>query len=100
MKLYNNQPIYLKIKLYMAKKWTLQAYNVLCTCHFSLVCDGGMYGDNCNVPCGSCYESKQCHHINGMCLNGCTRGYQGLLCTTGEFSPNDKWLLSFCVKTL
>lgn len=50
-------------------------------------CEGGMYGDNCSVPCGNCFRSEQCHHINGTCLNGCDSGYQGLPCTKGEIFP-------------
>uniref|UniRef100_K1PTI8 Uncharacterized protein n=1 Tax=Magallana gigas TaxID=29159 RepID=K1PTI8_MAGGI len=45
------------------------------------VCLGGMYGSNCRVTCGNCFESKQCHYINGTCMNGCGRGYQGVHCT-------------------
>lgn len=43
-----------------------------------------MYGENCSRPCGHCLESKQCHHINGTCTNGCDSGYQGSLCTEGK----------------
>lgn len=35
--------------------------------------------------CGNCIESEQCHHINGTCMNGCDRGYQGLHCTQGKY---------------
>ncbi|XP_065927125.1 adhesion G protein-coupled receptor B1 isoform X5 [Magallana gigas] len=34
-----------------------------------------------SVICGNCFESQQCHHINGTCMNGCSRGYQGVHCT-------------------
>lgn len=29
-------------------------------------------------------EPKQCHHINGTCINGCDSGYQGPNCTEGN----------------
>lgn len=51
-----------------------------------LACTGGMYGSNCSVICGNCFESQQCHHINGTCMNGCSRGYQGVHCTEGLHS--------------
>lgn len=47
------------------------------------VCLGGMYGSNCRVTCGNCFESKQCHYINGTCMNGCDNGYQGFQCNKG-----------------
>lgn len=43
-----------------------------------------MYGQNCRTPCGHCLDSEQCHPINGMCVNGCDNGYQGLYCTEGN----------------
>lgn len=53
-------------------------------------CDVGTYGENCSTLCGHCFETKQCHHINGTCINGCNSGYHGLLCTDG------KHILNFC----
>ncbi|XP_061194960.1 multiple epidermal growth factor-like domains protein 11 [Saccostrea echinata] len=46
-------------------------------------CDNGSYRYNCLENCGACLGYKQCHHINGSCLEGCDAGYEGELCTTG-----------------
>lgn len=43
-----------------------------------------MYGENCGIACGNCLAKEQCHHINGTCMNGCDRGYQGSKCTEGD----------------
>lgn len=47
-------------------------------------CKGLMYGKDCNISCGHCLASEQCHHINGTCMNGCDNGYQGINCTQGK----------------
>lgn len=39
-------------------------------------CDDNKYGENCSNSCGNCRGSEQCHHINGICINGCDIGYQ------------------------
>lgn len=49
-------------------------------------CTGLMYGQNCNLSCGHCIMSEQCHHINGTCMSGCDIGYHGLHCTEGKTS--------------
>ena len=46
-------------------------------------CDALSHGANCSILCGSCINFKQCHHINGTCLNGCDRGFQGEKCKEG-----------------
>ncbi|XP_061192787.1 multiple epidermal growth factor-like domains protein 10 [Saccostrea echinata] len=55
-------------------------------------CDDGKFGLKCDQPCGFCFGKEQCHHINGTCLNGCDRGYQGINCTQacpeGSFDYN------------
>lgn len=51
---------------------------------FNEGCDSGEYGENCSIPCGYCFESEQCNHINGTCMNGCDSGYQGVLCTESK----------------
>ena len=43
-----------------------------------------MFGQNCGEKCGECVNDEQCHHINGTCLNGCDRGFQGHECNEGE----------------
>lgn len=52
-------------------------------------CTGLMYGQNCNISCGHCIKSDECHHINGTCMNGCNIGYQGLHCTEGKTSEHN-----------
>lgn len=51
--------------------------------HFA-ACEVGTYGENCSNQCGHCFETEQCHHINGTCMNGCDSGFHGLLCTDGK----------------
>ena len=34
--------------------------------------------------CGNCLNGKQCHHINGSCLNGCDKGTYGDKCDKGQ----------------
>ena len=46
-----------------------------------------MFGQGCMESCGHCVALKQCHHVNGSCLNGCDRGYQGIKCKKGCTSP-------------
>lgn len=55
-----------------------------CFCCLIIACDSNFYGENCSLPCGHCLDSKQCHHINGTCLNGCDGGHQGLNCMEGS----------------
>ncbi|XP_056003602.1 multiple epidermal growth factor-like domains protein 10 [Ostrea edulis] len=52
---------------------------------FYIECDGEKYGLGCIHDCGSCLDNKQCHHINGSCLQGCDAGFQGELCKTKCF---------------
>lgn len=49
-------------------------------------CDNRRFGGNCREQCGSCLNLEQCHHVNGTCMIGCDRGYQGVYCTEGKFS--------------
>lgn len=49
-----------------------------------LACDSGLYGPGCETPCGHCFESDICHHINGNCPGNCSDGYSGDKCTDGE----------------
>lgn len=43
------------------------------------------YGDGCKYDCGYCSNSTQCHHITGICLNGCEAGYKTDLCNQSEW---------------
>ena len=46
-------------------------------------CHSGTYGQDCTEICGACVDKKPCHYVNGTCMNGCERGYQGMQCKTG-----------------
>nr|XP_022308432.1 scavenger receptor class F member 1-like [Crassostrea virginica] len=46
-------------------------------------CCVGTYGQFCTEICGACVDKEPCHHVNGNCMNGCERGYQGMQCKTG-----------------
>lgn len=50
---------------------------------FRVECDGDTYGQDCSSTCGSCINDTQCHHIYGICLEGCSPGYHGLRCEEG-----------------
>lgn len=47
-------------------------------------CTDGKFGLNCSQPCGFCTEKKQCHFINGICVEGCDSGYIGSLCVQSK----------------
>ena len=46
-------------------------------------------GSDIQPTCGECIviAKDQCHHINGSCLGGCDRGYQGIKCAEGCTYP-------------
>lgn len=44
----------------------------------------GMYGVNCVEKCGICKNNEICDIVNGMCLNGCVVGYNGIVCKDGK----------------
>ena len=46
-------------------------------------CKDKKYGLNCSTMCGNCRDLRQCHYINGSCLNGCSPGFQGEKYTMG-----------------
>lgn len=70
--------------------------------YYVTVCDGDMYGYNCSILCGKCFESEQCHHVNGTCMNGCDSGYQGEHCTEGNsvvfFEENTIFFYSYVLQ--
>ncbi|XP_062592311.1 multiple epidermal growth factor-like domains protein 10 isoform X2 [Saccostrea cucullata] len=43
-------------------------------------CNGNKYGQDCGQGCGACLGYKQCHHMNGSCLEGCDAGFKDTLC--------------------
>nr|XP_022312496.1 uncharacterized protein LOC111117633 [Crassostrea virginica] len=42
-------------------------------------CIDGSYGQNCSKKCGQCLKGT-CHHVNGICTDGCKAGYKTELC--------------------
>ena len=56
---------------------------------FSTECNGNSFGQDCGEECGNCDNDEQCHHINGTCLNGCKRGFQGIQCDQGNMNFNE-----------
>ncbi|GFR82636.1 multiple epidermal growth factor-like domains 10, partial [Elysia marginata] len=58
------------------------------------MCENGTFGENCTNICSlHCKGSGEvCHHVTGVCLNGCQPGYTGELCDTkcadGTFGEN------------
>ena len=48
-------------------------------------CGNGTFGQDCSESCGTCLREEQCHHVNGICMNGCDRGFQGNKCTEGKW---------------
>ena len=61
----------------------LQNYIVVCS---SSECDKGRHGEGCTQTCSEhcAGEDNPCHHVNGTCDLGCSRGYRGALCTEGD----------------
>uniref|UniRef100_A0A2C9KWD0 EGF-like domain-containing protein n=1 Tax=Biomphalaria glabrata TaxID=6526 RepID=A0A2C9KWD0_BIOGL len=48
-----------------------------------LDCALGLWGSQCSNDCGNCEGGKAfCQVTNGLCVNGCARGYQGRDCKT------------------
>ena len=58
-------------------------------------CDGDTFGQDCREECGECVNDEHCHHINGTCLNGCKRGYNGLQCNQGNIKSIQDSKLAF-----
>ena len=53
-------------------------------CLFS-ACDDHYFGDGCSQMCGYCKNNSTCDKASGNCLYGCSDGYSGDDCRTGEF---------------
>lgn len=53
---------------------------VVLLCFIHLACDNGTFGQNCSEKCGRCAYFGQCHHVNGICLEGCVSGFIGSTC--------------------
>lgn len=54
---------------------------------YSVGCDAGEYGENCQEACGACIEGT-CDSGTGQCVRGCQDGYTGALCKTGDHTPS------------
>lgn len=46
-------------------------------------CSGNTFGLECKRICGNCRSGEQCHHVNGICLNGCKKGAAVVNCDIG-----------------
>lgn len=51
----------------------------------SVECNDGLFGDMCQKECGRCLNMSQCHHINGICINGCKPGYSSEFCNQCKY---------------
>lgn len=51
--------------------------------YFIVACKHGYYGKNCTNACGNCLNNRTCNNVNGTCIDGCSEGLKGDLCTTG-----------------
>lgn len=52
---------------------------------FCIECSPEYFGMDCSELCSeNCINKKQCHHVSGVCFNGCQDGYIGSLCTDGK----------------
>lgn len=51
----------------------------------NLECDYGKYGINCQHSCGHCRGGITCNQVDGSCLDGCSEGYNGLLCIDRKY---------------
>ena len=74
------------------KKWPMwcdidtaaKFVNETCYCLIFTECEGGMFGQDCTERCGKCVGKEPCHHIYGICMNGCDPGYETINCTKGN----------------
>lgn len=48
------------------------------------VCPDGMYGVGCLMECGNCLGDQFCNKNDGSCSGGCSEGYGGDVCKTGN----------------
>ena len=60
-------------------------YNLIIYIMFIPACNPGNYGKNCDKDCGHCRQGIVCINTNGTCPSGCSSGYQGALCITGQY---------------
>ena len=51
-------------------------------------CAGGVFGQDWTERCGKCVGKEPCHHIYGICMNGCDPGYETINCTKGNLICN------------
>lgn len=49
----------------------------------SIECMAGFYGDACSNSCRHCLNNTACHHVTGICDQGCESGYRAPNCSIG-----------------
>ena len=47
----------------------------------------------CSLYCGG--PDGACDNIDGSCVSGCSAGYQGDMCDSGEYTMNQKRLETY-----
>ena len=52
---------------------------------YSIACEVGWFGPDCNTSCGHCGKHDVCFYTNGTCPDNCTDGYIGDKCIDREF---------------
>ena len=52
---------------------------------YSIACEVGWFGPDCNTSCGHCGMHDVCFYTNGTCPDNCTDGYIGDKCIDREF---------------
>ena len=61
----------------------LNSYISVCLFHIK-GCSNNTYGLHCTLTCGNCSNGQQCHHVTGICPQGCVQGYDGDTCDTSN----------------
>ncbi|XP_071117591.1 receptor-type tyrosine-protein phosphatase epsilon-like isoform X2 [Haliotis cracherodii] len=65
-------------------------------------CPNETYGFNCNKTCGHCANNNSCHHVTGICPDGCQAGWKLDLCQkecpNGTYGFNCNKTCGHCAK--
>lgn len=61
----------------------------------SIECMAGFYGDVCSNSCGHCLNNTACHHVTGICDQGCESGYRAPNCSIGMIQLKYKIYILF-----
>lgn len=51
-----------------------------------LECPQGKFGEDCARTCDMC-KNKNCHHMTGLCQEGCGPGWLSPRCDKGNYRP-------------